>query len=257
MVIRNHDARQLSCFFSKCRLTIFTSMQKILLLHGAIGSAEQFQPLHRCLSSNFQVYAPNFSGHGGSPMPDEFSIDHFARDVVAFLDEQGLQRVSIFGYSMGGYVAMYLARYVPKRIDKIATLATKWHWDETTAAHEAKMLDSEKIAAKLPAFADTLRARHAPNNWKVVLSKTIDMLRLMGSSNPLRVELLSDIQVPCMLLLGDRDKMVSLEETKTVFDALPNAQMAMLPATPHPLEQVDMELLRFLLERFFEPKRSA
>jgi hypothetical protein len=52
-------------------------------------------------------------------------------------------------------------------------------------------------------------------------------------------------------MLGDRDKMVSLEETMAVYQGLPNAQFAILPQTAHPIEATDMELLSFMLIRFF------
>ena len=60
------------------------------------------------------------------------------------------------------------------------------------------------------------------------------------------------INIPVLLLLGDRDKMITLEETIAVFNQLPNAQMAMLPGTPHPIEQVDISLLSFLIEKFLK-----
>jgi hypothetical protein len=53
-----------------------------------------------------------------------------------------------------------------------------------------------------------------------------------------------------MILLGDRDKMVTLEETASVYKALPSAQMCILPATQHPIEQVNNDLLTFILKAF-------
>src|SRR5690606_9090336 len=141
---------------------------------------------------------------------DPFSISLFAADVLAYMDELQLQQVTIFGYSMGGYVALYLALQHPERVTKIVTLATKFHWDEATAAKEVQMLHAEKIEQKLPAFAESLKNRHAPNDWKDVLQRTADMLHSMGTQNPLPTEAYAGVQIPVLLLLGDRDKMVSL-----------------------------------------------
>ena len=44
--------------------------------------------------------------------------------------------------------------------------------------------------------------------------------------------------------------MVTREETIAVFEQLPNAQLAILPGTPHPIEQVDNDLLAFHIRRF-------
>lgn len=227
-------------------------MQPLLLLHGAIGAADQLQPLAGKLPAGIKVLSYNFSGHGGKAFSKEpFSIKAFAGEVLAFLEEQQLENANIFGYSMGGYVGMYLAKHHPQKVGKLATLATKFHWDETTAAKEIKMLDAGKIEEKLPAFAKALQQRHAPNDWKEVLQHTAAMLTALGNDNTLKPEDYNEIQTPSLILLGDRDKMVSLEETVSVYRSLPNAQMGMIPNTHHPIEQVNTEALAYLLAQFF------
>ncbi|HRO43565.1 MAG TPA: alpha/beta hydrolase [Flavipsychrobacter sp.] len=226
-------------------------MQHLLLLHGAIGASDQLQPLAHLLEENYKVHTLNFSGHGGSELPAEpFSIKQFASDVIHFLDEERIEKVQLFGYSMGGYVGMYLAKNFPERVSKVATLATKFYWDSATAAKEVQMLNAEKIETKLPAFAEVLNQRHAPNDWKDVLQKTVGMLEELGRNNTLKSEDYTTIQTPVLVLLGDRDKMVTLEETMNVYKALPNAQMGILPKTHHPIEQTNIEALAFLLKQF-------
>lgn len=226
-------------------------MEDVLLLHGAIGAADQLQDISKALSNKYEAHTLNFSGHGGTTMPAEpFSMQLFSNDVLRYLDEHKIERVSIFGYSMGGYVAMYLAKHYPERINKIVTLATKFHWDEAIAAKEIQMLDADKIAAKVPAFAEALEKRHAPNDWKLVLSNTADMLDRLGADNTLKPGDYTSIQTPVLILLGDRDKMIGLEETVAVYKALPNAQMGMLPATPHPIEQADVARLSYFISNY-------
>ena len=226
-------------------------MEHILLLHGAIGSQEQLLPLEKNLADTFIVHILNFSGHGGSPFVDApFSINLFASEVVAFLDKKGIDSTHIFGYSMGGYVAMYLAKNHPQKIKKIITLATKFTWDESIAAQEIKMLNAEKIEERLPDFAATLQKRHAPNDWKTVLQKTAIMLTQMGKDNPLKPADYSTIMHPTLLMLGDRDKMVTLDETFKVYKNLPQAQLATLPNTAHPIETVNADRLANEIKSF-------
>lgn len=225
-------------------------MNHILLLHGAIGAASQLQPLQSMLENDFKTHTLNFNGHGANAFGNAFSIEQFATEVADYIQDNGLESIHIFGYSMGGYVAMYLATKYPDLVKSICTLATKFYWDEAVAEKEIKMLDVDKIEEKIPAFAKQLELRHAPNNWKDVLGKTKEMLIAMGNNNPLKEADYSTITNPVLVMLGDRDKMVLLEETVNVHKALPNAQMAVLPGTPHPLEQVDMEQLAFQIKRF-------
>jgi pimeloyl-ACP methyl ester carboxylesterase len=226
-------------------------MQQLLLLHGAIGASQQLMPLADQLSGQFKVHTLDFSGHGGKAMPDTpFSIELFADDVLQFMEKENLDKVSVFGYSMGGYVGMYLAKNYPEKIDKVITLATKYDWTPEIAVREIQMLNPDKIEQKVPAFAETLKQRHAPNDWKKVMHKTTEMISALGENNTLTTEDYAGINTPSMILLGDRDKMVSLEETVSVYKALPNAQMCILPATQHPIEQVNKDLLTFIVKTF-------
>lgn len=228
-------------------------MQPLLLLHGAIGAADQLESLKQQLNDTYKVYTFNFSGHGGKTFPEQpFSIELFAEEVLRFINEEGLEEVSIFGYSMGGYVAMLLAKQHPEKVKHIVTLATKFHWDEQTAAKETKMLQADVIEAKVPKFAATLAERHAPNDWKEVLKRTAEMLNNMGQNSPLKLEENATIKTPSLILLGDRDKMITLEETINVYKTLPNAQMGMLPNTHHPIEQVNIEALLLYIRQFMK-----
>src|SRR5262245_9692322 len=121
-------------------------MQHIILLHGAIGAKDQLAPLVNELSSDFRVHYFSFTGHGGEPMPEEdFSIELFAKQLLNYLDTSKLEQAHLFGYSMGGYVAMYFARQYPERVIRLITLATKFEWNESIAAREVKMLDPMKL----------------------------------------------------------------------------------------------------------------
>lgn len=219
----------------------------LLLLHGAIGAADQLTFLEALPQNSF---AFDFPGHGGKAFPAAFSIRAFAESVLRWMDEKGFATVDIFGYSMGGYVALYLARHYPERVGKIFTLATKFAWDEATAAKEVKMLNPEKIAEKVPKFAAALEKRHAPLDWKEVLQRTADLMLALGKKPELTQEDFAAITHPVLLSVGDRDTMVSIEETMQVYRSLSNAQLLVFPNTVHPIEQINLQQLLPALELF-------
>ena len=230
-------------------------MKDLLLLHGAIGAKDQLATLAEKLRPAFTIHTIDFSGHGGMAFADEeFSIPLFADEVLSYIHSNQVSRLDIFGYSMGGYVALYLARHQPTLVDKVITLATKFHWDQATAAKEIKMLDADTISEKVPAFAEQLRKRHHPNDWKLVLAQTKVMLEQLGRENALHPEDFKAIAAPCLLLLGDKDKMVTVEETIAVQEALPHGLFRALANTPHPIEQVDNDLLAAMISDFLEEK---
>lgn len=216
---------------------------KKLLLHGALGSAAHFDALKPLLPSAWQVHAFSFSGHGGRPFGPAFSNDAFVEETIAEMDRLGWDRCDIFGYSMGGYVALSLALKYPDRVGRIMTLGTKLHWSPEIAQKEAGMLVPEKIEAKVPAFAQALAARHAPNDWKELCRKTAGMMAELGEENPLEPSNLMPLAHTVRICLGDADNMVSLEESQAVVEALANGEFVLLEGTPHPLERVDMGVL--------------
>jgi pimeloyl-ACP methyl ester carboxylesterase len=225
---------------------------KLILLHGAIGASAQLVPFQKLLRKPFKPLVFDFPGHGGKRFPKaKFSIPFFAESTLKMMDKKKIAVGDFFGYSMGGYVALYLARHYPERVGKVMTLATKFSWDPETAQREVKMLDPEKITEKVPAFAKELEELHAPADWKEVLRRTAGMMLALGNDPVLTADDFSQIEKPVLLCLGDRDKMVSLQETISVYRSLPRAQLAVLPETPHPFAQVDLQKLLPVTRQFF------
>ena len=229
-------------------------MLPIILLHGAIGASAQLDAIAEKLSvAGLPTYLLDFSGHGTQPKtPGPFSIEKFADEVLQLIETKQLDSVNIFGYSMGGFVGMYLAKHQPGKVNKLITLATKFSWSPEIAAREVLMLNADKIEQKLPAFAETLRTRHSKNNWRDLLKNTAEMMEALGNDNPLAVSAVTGIYTPVLLLLGEKDKMVTSEETIAIQNALPNAQMEALTDTPHPIEQVNPDIILEKIINFFQ-----
>lgn len=221
-------------------------MDHILLLHGALGSAAQLAPLEKMLAARYVVHALDFPGHGGS-RPGDFSMEGFSGFVHRYIHEKALSQPGVFGYSMGGYAALNLERKHPGSLRFICTLGTKLHWDPAIAAREEKQLQPEIIEAKVPLFAKNLQELHAPANWKDVVRNTAVMLQALGAAPLLDAAAFASINIPVRLLRGDRDKMVSLEETVEAYRQLPQGQLGILPRTGHALADADTALLASLI----------
>jgi pimeloyl-ACP methyl ester carboxylesterase len=220
-------------------------IKAIFLLPGALGSSSQLEPMKKILEGRGRkVYSINFSGHSGKPFSENgFGIDVFANDLLFFLDDEKIEATDIFGYSMGGYVAMWLAHQHPSRINSVVTLGTKFDWNPESAEREIKKLDPEKILAKIPAFARILEHRHAPNDWKELISKTAEMMRDLGNKPLLTQEIISMISCKSKILLGDQDDMADCSYSEKVAGWLPNGMFHLLANTPHPIEKVKLEML--------------
>src|SRR5690606_34903481 len=112
-------------------------------------------------------------GHGGTPLPREpFTIRRFAEQTLKWMDGRGIARADFLGYSMGGYVALYIARHHPERVSKVFTLSTKFLWTPEIAERERRNLDPELIQRKAPEFGKALSERHGEPGWKQLVEKT-------------------------------------------------------------------------------------
>lgn len=229
--------------------------KKLLILHGALGSQEQFDILESKLSDVFEVYKFNFTGHGGREIPPHsFSIDLFSKDLIEFLKKQNFQDINIFGYSMGGYVALYTVincnPLINNCIKKFFTLGTKFNWNPETSRKEASILNPEDIETKIPKFAETLKKRHTEENWKSVLNKTAEMMINLGNNPEIKTEDLSKINIPVLITVGDKDNMVTIDESSTVAGKINGSEFKVLENTFHPIEKVDVEMLSIEIKNF-------
>lgn len=218
--------------------------KKLLLLHGALGTSKQLQPLRNTLKDDFDVYLFDFEGHGSRTSDRPFSIDVFVENTLDFMSEHELENSSIFGYSMGGYVALKLAAENPKMVEKIFTYGTKFNWTPESAAQEVKMLQPEKILEKVPNFAKQLQELHFPNDWKVMMQKTAQMMLELGNGKHLTEKDLESIIHPVRLAIGSNDHMVSIDETETIARKLPSGQILILDNWTHPIEKLDLQKIR-------------
>lgn len=228
------------------------SRDHLLLLHGALGAKSQFDPLIPLLEDSFQVHALDFEGHGSSPMRKRpYKEVHFAENVLQYMDEVALSRINIFGYSMGGKIGLYLAKTYPEKINRVFTFATKFLWASESVAGEVSSMDAEKISEKVPHFARMLEERHAASGWKNVLQKTKEMMLTLVTESSLTMGEMDQIQQEVRVSVGDRDALVSIEETVDVYRTLPRGQLQIFPKTPHPIEKAPLAHMAHSLVEFF------
>lgn len=89
----------------------------VVLLHGLGSSTRDWENQKSALAAHYKVILFDLRGHGRSDRPREnYSIEGFADDVLALLDQLQLQQVHLVGISMGGMVAFQLAVDQPQRL---------------------------------------------------------------------------------------------------------------------------------------------
>jgi pimeloyl-ACP methyl ester carboxylesterase len=226
-------------------------MQTIIIAHGALGSNSQMQPLIDNLSNHFKVVPFEFPYHGNQqPNGYQFSMEDFSSALLNFVLDNQLQGSLFFGYSMGGYAALFNLIQHKNLFSKVITLGTKFDWTPDYATKEASRLNPEFLAAKVPKFVDALSQRHAHISWQEMLQKTSDLMLSLGNHPLLSALHYAAIETPILLIVGDRDATTSIAETQQRLNEFINAQLLVLPKTPHPIEKLDIELITLHIRKF-------
>jgi pimeloyl-ACP methyl ester carboxylesterase len=176
-----------------------------------------------------------------------FLIDRFSEGLSSFLIANDLRGSIIFGYSMGGYVALYLELNQPGSFSKIITLGTKFDWNPESSAREVQMMKPVIIQEMVPKFAAQLQSAHG-EKWKQVLQNTADMMISLGDNPTLNADLLSNIKIPVSIHVGDFDRMVSKEESQQAASQIPNANFRIVEGLKHPIAALEAAQLSWILE---------
>ena len=229
--------------------------QPILVLHGALGSAEQMQPIVDALRTidgvQREVHAIDLPGHGKTPVArdEDFAVAHFADVAANAITALGLVRPLCFGYSMGGYVAVALESRAPNTFAGIVTLGTKFTWTAECAAREVRRLDAQKLREKVPQFAAMLEARHAnAGGWERLLLRTAALLRSIGDAPSLTDQVLARVTIPTVIAVGTKDDTVTPDETSNAA-RVTGGQFVLLENVGHAIESVPASEVVSLMRR--------
>src|SRR5207237_6955234 len=99
----------------------------LCFLHGGSAHADWFDFVTPAFAERFHVIALDQRGHGESQWaePPAYGTEHFAADLLGFIDAPGLTRVTLIGHSMGGHNAMSFAAWHPERVSALVIIDSR------------------------------------------------------------------------------------------------------------------------------------
>ena len=226
-----------------------------VLLHGANGSAEAIKPLAQALQPHAaKLVLPNLLGHGGRRLVHGLSIPAMATDLLEQLDRSGIGRAAFVGYSLGGYLGLYLARHHPDRVAALCTIATKYVLDDAALDHFLLLADADRIAARNPPRPAQLTREHHPQDWRQVLQQNREMFAGLRGQALLPEEALQSMRVPALVVSGTGDQLVSRAESERLGQLL-SCDVLLFPGPAHPIDAVPLHGLAGILGRWLQQPR--
>lgn len=204
----------------------------LLLLHGAAGSTQtETRRLVPHLEPYLHVVAVDFTGHGASSnvRPDQsLTPELFAANAEAVLDALDVSAAHVFGFSMGGNMALQLAHMAPERVQRVMAHGAHIDWTTATVDAMSRRLD------RADADADRMDALHGDWNALSAALRTF-IAQLPGAALRLRRQMQTVAQ-PVLVSMVDDDDLFPLQAALTLHNALPNSRLAILPGRRHALQ---------------------
>ena len=226
----------------------FGEGKPLLILHGFLGSLDNWQSIAKELAANFQVFILDIRNHGKSFHDPKHDYASMVEDVRYFINHFGLSEVSLIGHSMGGKIAMSFALkypllvsnlvvvdiapkvYAPGHVDILLALS-KVNPKELKSRQEA--VDIIAAYIKDPSVVQFLlknldRLGDGTFGWKMNLPVLIDQYKEMLAfpSNGL-------FDGPTLFLKGAKSDYILPSDEDNIFTLFPNANIVSIKNAGH------------------------
>ncbi|MFZ0528931.1 MAG: alpha/beta fold hydrolase [Propionicimonas sp.] len=246
----------------------------VVLLHGINSNGDDLRPLIAHLGTGYRVIAPDLLGFGESPKPEDidYSIDQHAQVLEATLKDLGItSRFLLFGYSLGGVIAVRYASTYPERLRRLFLLSTPfylppeaysksgfgleyaqammltWLWKVVSRQKDRNTPAYKLAAGKLRDQAqEFMRAGDISKHWDI-MARTLENT----ISQSTFIDDLPKLTMPTVFALGVRDPIVRPDQTLALQRIKPDLEVrrimgltadhVLITTTP---ERVAAEILR-------------
>jgi 3-oxoadipate enol-lactonase len=221
----------------------------IVFIHGFPFSHKMWEPQMRELPNDIYTIAYDVRGHGSSDVGDgQFTIELFVDDLIVLLDHFGIERAVLCGLSMGGYIALRAIERHPNRINGLILCDTKSESDSnetkikrTTSIQTiketgilafaedfVKAIFYEKTFATNPNVIETIRQIICDNSPLGICGT---LLALASRTDTTQV--LSSINIPTCILVGEHDKLTPIPVAQEMHKAIAGSEIHILSNAGH------------------------
>lgn len=225
----------------------------LLLLHGATETFRvSWKRLIEPLAARYRVIGVDLRGHGQSTNPaGALDLRQMADDVAALLDVLGIDRAHVCGFSGGGSTALFFGLRHVDRARSLVLISNNFERDE--ARRGRNFWSPNAIRARDALWLKGMAA------WHNVPAETL--LGWWAAEDQLRPNFTPDelgaLQLPVLVIGGDRDPIVPLEQSVRLYRALPQGRLAVLPGVGHGAPHRAPALLAQLLGAFIDDVEAA
>jgi 3-oxoadipate enol-lactonase len=232
----------------------------LVLLHGATSMGTHDWGAQRPqLRGDFTLYMPDARAHHRTvfDVREGWSRIALVDDALAFVDALGLERFHLLGLSMGARTAVELAARQPERVASMLVIGPALRPGPAASVARVR-LDPEWILREDPTWAAELEQRHdtyqGAGAWRRLAEAIREDTQQLTEVMP---EELRRIRLPAMVVCGDADPWLPLEEAVRVKRQLPQGSLLVVPDCGHVVEAERPSIFNPAMTAFFRRARSG
>ncbi len=211
--------------------------EPLLLIHGNGGSIGWMAAQIEFFKNHRRVIVMDSRDHGrSSDSVGPLTYEKMSDDLAALLDRLKTGPADVIGWSDGAAEALLLGLRHPDKVRKLAAMAANLNPDGLYPATDKLVKD---MLAAIPA-----EARKTPEGRRAVKVTTLPL-----TEPHIDLALLKGMKAPTLILSGDHD-LIRLEHTVAIYEALPNAQLAVFPNSTHLVPYDGAQMFNKTVERF-------
>jgi pimeloyl-ACP methyl ester carboxylesterase len=226
------------------------SRPAVVLIHGFPLCRHMWQPQVKALrDAGFRVITPDLRGFGESAAPaGPYSMSVFADDVVGLLDHLGIEKATIAGMSMGGYILFNLLERHPGRAAAAIFVVTRAGADNDEGKAQRTKL-AHAVAEEGPqvvtdVFTDLVFAEETPARRPELVRQAADWMRsaqphgLQGGLLAMRDRKdftpdLPALDLPALVIGAEKDRAIPIEQSRIIARGLPRATFCSIADAGH------------------------
>lgn len=221
----------------------------IIFLHGFPFNKSMWQPHYDSLKQHFRIIAPDLRSFGYSKDDtSELSMDLFADDVIALMDELNLDQVAVCGLSMGGYIALNAIQRYPERFNALILCDTQCNADtEEGKAKRLKSIDDIKSNGITDFTEGFLKNVFHPETMssKPEIVAGLKNMMLSNSEHAFThgmkalaerketCSMLDQIQVPALVICGSDDTLTPVSKAQYLHEQIKGSQIRIIQKAGH------------------------
>ena len=237
-----------------------------ILMHGGMGSSKRMAPCIPALSKQYRVITPDSRAHGRSSNPaGTLSYALMADDIAALSKALKLDRPFVGGWSDGGQVALELGMRYPGLARGLVVAGAYYTLPDQLVETIKGMgfegpgqLNLERFEASLEVFGGEAYFKglhhHGPDYHRTL---ALQVTHLWLNNHDYQPTDLAKVTVPTLVLLGDRDEPIPVEQALHMYKHIDRAELAVVPGTGHSLPYAKTEtfvrIMIDFLNRHSEP----